>query len=230
MQAGRISDENFLKGTSWLTDLKIRGSWGIMGNQLNVGAGNSFTTFNTDKSSSFYDINGTSNSIVQGFRQAQIGNPDAKWESDINANVGFDAVLFNGKIDISADYYRKDIKDLLFNPSLPGTAGAAGVPYVNKAKMKNSGFDLSVGGHTNITKDLKLDVTGTFTTYHNEILAISDGVDYFDGQSRRFNGSSIIRNAVGHPVSKFFLWLQSCRLLEFTGRNRRGQSGSSESG
>ena len=200
----RISDENFMKGITWLTDFKIRGSWGIMGNQFNVSSGNSFTTFDSDKGSSFYDINGTSNSIVQGFRQHQIGNPDAKWESDINANVGFDAVFFNGMLDITFDYYRKDIKDLLFNPNLPGTSGAANVPYVNAAQMKNSGFDIAAGGHFDVAKDWKFDLTANFTTNKNEILRVSDGIDYFDGQTRRFNGSSIIRNQVGHPVSSFF--------------------------
>ncbi|HTN08305.1 TonB-dependent receptor [Agriterribacter sp.] len=200
----RISDENFMKSITWLTDLKIRGSWGIMGNQFNVSSGNSFTTYDSDKGSSFYDINGTSNSIVQGFRQLQIGNPDAKWESDINANIGFDAVFFNGKLDLTVDYYRKDINDLLFNPNLPGTAGAAGVPYVNAAQMKNAGFDISAGSHFDVGTDWKFDLTANFTTNKNEILRVSDGIDYFDGQSRRFNGSAIIRNQVGHPVSSFY--------------------------
>lgn len=200
----RISDENFMKGITWLTDLKIRGSWGIMGNQFNVSSGNSFTTYDSDKGSSFYDINGTSNSIVQGFRQLQIGNPDAKWESDINANIGFDAVFFNGKLDLTVDYYRKDINDLLFNPNLPGTSGAASVPYVNAAQMKNAGFDISAGSHFDVGTDWKFDLTANFTTNKNEILRVSDGIDYFDGQSRRFNGSSIIRNQVGHPVSSFY--------------------------
>jgi TonB-linked SusC/RagA family outer membrane protein len=200
----RISDETFMKEISWLTDLKLRGSWGIMGNQLNLSADNAFTTFRADKNSSFYDVNGTSNSLLEGFRQGRYGNADAKWEKDVAWNVGFDAVIKNGLIEITADYYVKSIDDLLFNPSLPGTAGAADAPFVNIASMKTSGFDMSVGGHVDLTSDLKLDINATFTTYKNEIRGISDGIEYFDRQSRRFNGSNIIRNAVGQPISSFF--------------------------
>jgi hypothetical protein len=58
--------------------------------------------------------------VVQGFSVGQIGNPDAKWEKDGNTNIGIDASLFKGAIDITADYYIKNIKDLLYNPTLPG--------------------------------------------------------------------------------------------------------------
>lgn len=201
--AWRLSQENFMKNVSWITDLKIRGSWGIMGNQFNVGANNAFTLYNSNRSTSFYDINGTNNSTVMGFQPSQIGNPNAKWESDVNANIGLDATLFNGHIDISADYYRKDIKDLLYNPELPGVAGVAAQPFVNVANMKNEGIDLSISGNTNITHDLRLIAALTFTTYKNRIKKIADDVDYFDMDSRRFGGT-IIRNAVGQPVSSFF--------------------------
>lgn len=200
----RISQENFMKNIGWLTDLKFRGSWGIMGNQFNVGANNAFNLYNSNRSTSFYDIDGTNNSTVLGFQQSQIGNPDAKWESDINANVGLDATLFNGRIEVSADYYRKDIRDLLYNPELPGTAGVAPQPFVNVANMKNEGFDISVSGNTSITKDLKLNAMLTFTSYKNRIIKIAEDVNYFDLDARRFSGSSIIRNAVGQSVSSFF--------------------------
>ena len=200
----RISDETFMKEVAWLTDLKLRGSWGIMGNQLNLGASNAFTTFRADKNSTFYDINGTNTGLLEGFRQNQFGNADAKWEEDEAYNIGFDASINNGMFEITADYYVKNIKDMLFNPPLPGVAGAADAPTVNVAAMRTAGFDLSIGTHLDINQDLKLDINGTFTTYNNEILNISDGIEYFEGQARRFNGSNIIRNAVGQPISSYF--------------------------
>ncbi len=201
--AWRVSQENFMKNISWITDLKFRGSWGIMGNQFNVGAKNGFTLYNSNRSTSYYDINGTNNSTVLGFQQEQIGNPNAKWESDVNANFGLDATFLNGRFELSADYYRKDIRDLLYNPELPGIAGVAAQPYVNVANMKNEGIDLSVGGNTNITRDLNLNATLTFTTYKNKIIKIAEDVNYFDLDVRRFAGT-VIRNAVGQPVSSFF--------------------------
>lgn len=199
----RISEEPFMKGISWLTDMKIRGGWGIMGNQLSLTQGNAYTLYGGNKNTSYYDLLGTNNSILLGFQQVQIGNPDAKWESDINTNIGIDATLFGGKLELSADYYQKNIKDLLYNSELPGTYGTAPVPYSNVANMKNHGIDVSVTSHTDITKDLKFDATVTFTTFRNKIVTIAQGVDYFDSQARNFS-ESIIRNAVGQPISSFY--------------------------
>lgn len=200
----RLSEEAFMKQLTWITDLKIRGGWGIMGNQLNLSVNNGYFLYGGKRSATYYDLAGTNNGLNAGFAGMQIGNPDAKWESDVNANIGLDASLFKGELDFSFDYYRKDIKDLLYDPELPGLAGTAAQPFVNIAQMKNHGFDFSVGWHKQFSKKLKLNVTGTLTTYKNEIMKIADGVDYFDGDSRRFDGSNIIRNAVGQPVSSFF--------------------------
>jgi TonB-linked SusC/RagA family outer membrane protein len=200
----RLSKERFLSDVKWLTDLKIRGGWGVMGNQLNVSGGNSFTTFGSSIGQSYYALGG-GNNLVSGFYQDQTGNPGAKWEKDINSNIGFDATLWAGELEISADYYRKDIKDLLYNPEVIATGGSsAKPPFINIAQMKNTGFDIAVTGHKNITSDLKLNVTATLTTYKNTIIKISDGAKYYDIDGRRFDGSSIIRNAVGHSVSQFF--------------------------
>src|SRR5699024_8278732 len=76
----RITEEPFMEEIEWLTDIRIRGAYGIMGNQLNVAAGNSYTLFSGSEIASYYDIKGTSSEIVQGFMKQRIGNPDARWE------------------------------------------------------------------------------------------------------------------------------------------------------
>ncbi|MBC9929373.1 SusC/RagA family TonB-linked outer membrane protein [Chitinophaga qingshengii] len=201
----RVSEEAFMKPLTWISDLKVRGGWGIMGNQLNLSVNNGYFLYGGKRSATYYDLAGTNNSLMAGFSGMQIGNPDAKWESDVNANIGIDASLFKGELDFSVDYYRKDIKDLLYNPELPGLAGTAAQPFVNIAQMKNHGFDFSIGWHKDLGKKLKLNINGTFTTYKNEIMKIADGVDYFDADdARRFEGNNIIRNMVGQPVSSFF--------------------------
>lgn len=202
--AWRISQEDFMKDISWISDLKIRGGWGVMGNQFNVNASNGFTTYGIDRDFSYYDIAGTNNSVQQGFQTGQIANPDAKWEKDINSNIGLDATLFSGKLFLTVDYYKKDIKDLLFNPALPATQGAGTPPFVNIAGMTNSGVDLQVGTHANLAKDLKFDGSLSFTTYNNKITKVSDAANYFiTGDVRRF-GQSITRSQVGHSVGAFY--------------------------
>src|SRR5690606_15828212 len=76
----RVSQEPFMRGINWLTDLKLRGGFGVMGNQLNVNAANAFTLYVGQADHSFYDITGSNGSVVQGFRQSRIGNPAAVWE------------------------------------------------------------------------------------------------------------------------------------------------------
>ncbi|HSP11589.1 MAG TPA: TonB-dependent receptor [Salegentibacter sp.] len=200
----RISQENFMEDLTWVDELKIRGGYGVMGNQNNVDPANAFTTYGSSRTSSYYDINGTNNSLVEGFQRARIGNPNASWEKNVNGNIGFDAELFERRLILSAEYYRKDVIDLLYNPELPGTAGVSTVPFVNIAEMNNSGLDLSATTFVDITSDFRMNATLTFTTYDNEIVNIAEGVDYFDQEARRFGGNSIVRNAVGHSVGQFF--------------------------
>jgi len=201
----RISQEEFLKDAHWITDLKIRGSYGIMGNQFNALGTNSYLLYGSNNQTTFYDLNGTGNSLVYGLAQSQIGNPNAKWEQDGNTNIGFDLTILQGKLTITADWYNKSIKDLLFQITLPGANGAATVPAYNVGRMKNTGIDVMVSGQTDITRDLKFTGSLTFTTINNKILQIdANGSKYFDLDGRRFNGSFIVRNAVGHPVSAFY--------------------------
>lgn len=201
--AWRISQESFMKNLTWINDLKIRGGYGVMGNQINVGPSNAFTLYGPDKNNSYYNITGVDGGNTLGYYRTQIGNPNAKWESDANSNIGFDASLFKGKLEVTADYYRKDIKDLLYQVEVPGTEGRATAPFVNISSMKNTGFDAGVTTNLDITNDLHFTATATITTYKNTITKISDAT-YFDQESRRFNGQFIIRNAVGHPVSSFY--------------------------
>ncbi len=199
----RISQESFMNSISWLSDLKLRGGYGVMGNQLNVATDNAYTLFSGSQTASFYDIAGTSSDLVLGFRQARVGNPDAKWEKNENMNVGVDLSILDYRLHLTADYYRKDTRDLLYNKALIGAAGTATAPYVNVGHIKNDGIDLSLEGISQLTSDLRLDVNLNFTTYNNEIVKIAEGEEYFETETRRF-GTAIIRNEVGHPISSYY--------------------------
>jgi TonB-linked SusC/RagA family outer membrane protein len=200
----RISQESFMNNVSWVSDLKLRAGWGIMGNQINLGADNAYFTYTQNRNSSFYDITGSNNSIQQGFQVGQIGNPDAKWEKDANTDIGIDATLFKGLLSITFDWYEKDITDLLFNPTLPGTYGNGTVPYQNIANMTNTGIDFTISANKQITKDCKLTGTFSFTTNRNNITKVTDNVDFFYTNDTRDFGTSFIKNQVGHPVGSFY--------------------------
>lgn len=201
--AWRVGDEAFLDGLDWLSDLKIRGSWGTMGNQLAVNPANAFYLYGGDAGSSFYDINGAMSSSVQGMRPTRIGNSDAKWESNVTTDIGFEAQLFKSKFGIVFDWYSKQTKDLLYNPELPGTAGAASQPYINVASMSNKGLDMEFT-YKNTFGDVGFNASAVLTTVNNEITKIAEGVQYFDFNAIGSRIGSFTRNEVGHPMAAFF--------------------------
>ncbi len=202
--AWRVGDEPFLEGLNWLSDLKLRGSWGTMGNQLSLSSQNQFYLYGGNPAETFYDINGIfTGSIAQGFRPTRIGNPDAKWETAVSTDLGFESTLFNDKLTLVFDWYLKQTKDLLYQLELPGTAGSAEAPYINIAEMKNTGVDVELGYRNNFG-DLGFNGNASLTTYKNEITKIAESVTYFDqgGGTSRIGVAN--RNLVGHSMSEFF--------------------------
>jgi TonB-linked SusC/RagA family outer membrane protein len=201
--AWRISQEEFFKGISFINDLKIRGSYGTMGNQLAVSPTNQFIAYGGSASTTYYDLNGTMTSSLQGFAQTRIPNKDAKWETNITSDIGFDATILNNKIGLKVDLYQKKTKDLLFPLEYPGTDGAATVPYLNIAAMTNKGVDADLS-YKDKWGDLGFDGSFVLSIVRNNIDKIAAGIDFFDqgGGTTRIGSNN--RNMVGHPMSAFF--------------------------
>ena len=200
--AWRVSQESFFKGITFINDLKLRYSWGKLGSASNVPGTNPFSLYASNVAKSFYDINGTNITPASGFFASSIGNQKTTWEGDIISNFGLDATLFNNKLDITFEYYKKKVSGLLFPAQYSVLLrGDANSPFVNIGDMQNTGIDLSLTYHGKIGNKLKFDATGLITTYNNKIMAIP-GTGYFTTGGSR-NGD-IVRNAVGHPVSSFY--------------------------
>lgn len=200
----RVSEESFLAGAEFISDLKIRGGYGTMGNQLAVSPDNQFFLFGGAVSDSNYDLNGSGSSSLQGFRPTRIGNVGAKWETNVTTNVGFDAGFFDNKLQVTFDWFNKQTQDLLYNPALPGTAGAAAQPFINIAEMKNTGVDIQVTYKKVVSSDLSFDATLTFTSYRNEIVKITETLKFFDFSIPATRIGSFTRNQVGQPLGSFF--------------------------
>ncbi|WP_338875605.1 TonB-dependent receptor [Spirosoma sp. SC4-14] len=201
--AWRISSEEFMKNLPWVSDLKIRGGYGIMGNSNYLSATNQYNLFASNAGNG-YDISGTNNSISAGFYRSQIGNPTAKWESSVTSNIGLDGSFFNNKLELILDFWRKDTKDLLFQLSLPGVVGVrASAPYSNVASMRNQGIDITAITRGNITSDLGYEVTVVGGFLSNKIVSLAPGVPYFASGGTRLNGN-VVRNQPGQPISSFF--------------------------
>jgi len=176
-----------------------------MGSTSNVDPTNPYNLYSTRLGKSAYDISGTSTSPYVGFYRSNIGNAETTWEEDIVTNIGLDAVILKNKLDFTIDWYKKKVSGLLFTQSgVPVDvifAGDAGLPKVNIGDIQNSGIDFSATYHATIGKDLKLDLSGTITTYKNEIVDIP-GLPFFDGPVIRNN--RLQRYQEGHAFGAFF--------------------------
>lgn len=203
--AWRISQEDFFKGITFINDLKLRYSWGKLGNASNVNSTNPYNLYGARSGFSFYDLTGSSTNPSPGIYYSNIANTTTTFEGDIISNVGFDATILRNKLDLSVDYYKKAVSGLLFAASGPQFqvvfVGGASVPQVNIGDMQNTGIDANVTYHGTINKDFKFDVTGTFTSYNNKIKSIP-GANYFSPGAIR--NVTISRNQVGHSVGEFF--------------------------
>ena len=202
--AWRISSEDFMSGIDVIDDLKIRAGYGIMGNSNNVAPNNQFSLFGTSILNSSYDIGGTNNSAAGGFYRTRIGNPSAKWEKAITSNIGIDALLFNGKLDVGIEFWRKETEDLLFQVPITVQSGIfADAPSVNVGKMENRGIDLKI-----ITKgrvrDLGYEITLNGGFLSNEIVELSPGVESLPNNSSDYRGIVPVLNQVGQPLSAFY--------------------------
>ncbi|WP_158856189.1 SusC/RagA family TonB-linked outer membrane protein [Lunatibacter salilacus] len=198
----RISEEGFMQNLTWLNDLKLRGSYGILGSQNNVNMQNQFNLFGGGIANAYYDIRGTSNSVIQGFFQTRNGNPRTGWERNIISNFGIDASILDNKLDFSFEYYRKSIDGLLFVQPVLATAGGATPPTINIGDIQNSGVDFSLTYKGNINNNFEYSIGGNITAYENLIVSIPEP-GYFDVGFHQQLGN-MVRNQQGHPVSSFF--------------------------
>jgi TonB-linked SusC/RagA family outer membrane protein len=203
--AWRISSEDFMKDLTWINDLKIRGGYGTMGNSNNVNANNQFSIYGFDIGRSVYDINGTNSSTAPGYYRQRIGNPNAKWETSVTKNIGFDGNFFNGKLDVIVDLWQKDTKDLLMQLAIPATNGFDGAPpAVNVGSMRNQGIDILLGTKGKIAGTVGYDVNLTAGFVKNEITKVGPGQTYLTDINPGFRGITPIRNQLGYSISSFY--------------------------
>jgi TonB-linked SusC/RagA family outer membrane protein len=192
----RLSNEPFMANNRFVSDAMIRYGWGVTGNQL-IPPGRIVSVFGGGQGDTFYDISGT-NSILAGYRQSLLGNPDLKWEENKSSNIGADLVLLNGMFNVVVDVYKRATNNLLFAPQSPATAGVAAPPIVNIGKMRNTGIDFSIGHQA-----AAWNVTFNGSHYKNEIVSINGVQNFFYGPIATRYGNQVI-NEVGHPIGSFY--------------------------
>jgi TonB-linked SusC/RagA family outer membrane protein len=198
----RLSQESFLSGNEFISNAMLRFGWGITGNQ-NIPSGRTKDQFGGATGATFYNIGGDGATVVPGYRQTAIGNPDLKWEENKSVNVGLDLGLWQGKGTFSVDVYDRKTDNLLFPPALPGVAGTLAPPFVNIGRMSNKGIEFSIGYAGNLGEGKFWNVTFNGSHYRNKVEKLDGSATYFFGPIYTREQNAII-NEVGNPIGAFY--------------------------
>lgn len=168
--AWRISKEAFWNVKA-ISDLKLRASYGSLGNSEFLNAWNYYAQINPFPRAVF----GASEAEQLGAIVTQLANSDLRWERKNTSNFGIEAAFLNNVITVSADYFIAKTKDVLVDLPISLTTGnAGGNPAVNAASLRNNGFELAVTYRPKPGKDFKWDATLNFTTIRNKVIAFGN--------------------------------------------------------
>ena len=201
----RISEEAFFEGAkSAIQNLKLRASWGKLGNEkLDFAASPYYPTHpiysNTTDKDGYYVVFGQGESNVIGRYPSVLPNPDLKWETTTQYDIGFD-ITFLDKFDFGFDFYSKDSKDVLINIPVPAMSGYKS-QTVNGAEVRNRGFEFNASYTTQFTNGLGVRAYGNLATVSNKVLSLGGGSGF---SSTAYRGSYINRVDEGKPIA--YLW------------------------
>ncbi|MBX2841102.1 MAG: TonB-dependent receptor [Flammeovirgaceae bacterium] len=199
----RISKEAFMEDISFINDLKIRGSWGKIGNLGPLG--NYATSISLSRTRALL---GDPASIDNYFGYAINGlvNPDLQWETTVQTDFGIDAQLFGNKVAVTADYFIKETEDMILAIPLTGTAGVSNSPYENVGKVENKGWELTLA-YRELSKPFKYEFSGNLSSLKNKVITL--GENYEGGIPHGNNVRGILRplrSEVGQPLYSFYLY------------------------
>jgi len=177
-----ISNEEFMKDVNWLSNLKLRTSWGQSGNQEIPN--NAYQTF----------VSTNENGVVIN----RFGNPDIKWETTTQTNIGVDFSILSNKLSFSADYFKKETSDIMLSIQLPALAvGQIDRTFVNAGTVENTGFEFGVNFQNN-DNEFKYGINANMATLKNEVTQLHQRVPNID------DTFSHTRTTLGQPINAYY--------------------------
>ena len=192
------SRENFWADNQIVNFLKFRGGYGVVGND-NIGDFAYLSTIGGGRNYSF----GTGDTYLIGYSPNAPSNPDLKWESTSQTNIGFEATVIKD-ITVSFDWYKKATRDILQNPRIPLYVGAISNPAANVADMENTGVELELGYRKKLG-EFDFSVNGNVSYLKNKVTNLGRGIQYLSGgQSLQSTSYPITRTAIGQPFNAFY--------------------------
>ncbi|MFC7445486.1 MULTISPECIES: SusC/RagA family TonB-linked outer membrane protein [Mesoflavibacter] len=197
-----VSKEDFFN-VDFIDKLKFRGSWGITGNDK-IGNYRWLGFLQGTNGEATYPFNDL---LANGNAIGALPNPDLKWETNHQTNIGLDLGLFNQKLNITADYYVKRTEDLLLVPEVSGllgaSAGGSSAPFVNAGTIENKGIDLSVAFNHQFSDDFRFSVNYNLTSIKNKALEVNNAAGFIPGGLFGLNQTTS-RFQTGLPIGVFY--------------------------
>ncbi len=196
-----ISKEDFFPQDGIIGRLKLKASWGQLGNQTLPSDNPTINISSLSEGLANYAINGST--ISTGAILSQVGNPDLKWETSESLNIGVELSLFSDKLSIDFDYFDIDTNDLITrdNSLISTTAIDAGAPLVNLGNITNSGFDLGIGYNNETASGWSYGVQANISRYKNEVTEL---ISEFQSGRSDLRGGAVTRTEVGRGISEFY--------------------------
>lgn len=193
-----VAEEKFMENVHWLDQLKLRGGYGVLGNQEidNYQYSSTITT-----GINYPDGNG---GLLQGAFPKNFANPDIKREETAMTNVGIDFMAFNNRLSLTADYYVKNTKDILLTVPIPISSGGANDPIRNAGKIRNNGFEFNLGWMDQPNPDISygINLIGSFNK--NKVIAMGSESGSIKGGSTNQNITTSETKA-GYPIGGYWL-------------------------
>ena len=188
----KLNEEEFIPDL--FSQLKLRASWGLTGNQ-EIGNYNSQLTFQSGPNVVL------GNSVLGSVIPSRKANDDLKWETTEQFNIGLDAAMLNGRISATLDYFSKNTKDLLFNLPLPLASGYASI-LSNVGEVQNKGFEVLINTTNVITDDFKWDTSLNFAAIKNKVVDLGRIESIVTGNIMAVGNTAIIRE--GDPLASYY--------------------------
>jgi TonB-linked SusC/RagA family outer membrane protein len=210
--AWRAKQESFLEGVNWLSDLKIRASYGEIGNQLGISPFQYLSLYSSGPSDGNTLSNGYPFGKVYqpGLVLAALPNPNLKWETSDQTDIGLDAAFLNGSLTFTADYYRKESRNFLLNIPVPAQTGFTNAQR-NVGSILNDGVEFAATYSHSAGGGFHYNVGFNITTVHNELLSLASGENYIYNlltlgfpTTGTNNWGTYSISQIGKPVGEFY--------------------------
>lgn len=193
-----LSRESFLSGANWLDLLKIRASWGKLGNE---GIGTSYAASDVLSSGRDYNFGGT---LVPGSAISLLANRNTTWETTEQVNIGLD-VAFMNRFTVNANYFDKTTSNILARITIPGSLGISGTPYQNVGTMTNKGIELGIEYNSNAARDFRYTINGNISYQKNKVVDLGPLPYIFHSAISGYAPpAGVIRSMVGESFGSYF--------------------------